>query len=206
MSRLVLNPGSRRAQRESADPYQMHRTVMRAFPETLPADERVLFRLDSDRQTGVLTLLAQSHYSPNWSWLDNIQPSNYLLPISDPNPWVKPFDLVFATDQQLIFRLRANPTIKRDGKRIALVRDEDQFGWLFRKAQTGGFAVQSARIQDQGFVQGKTREQHSLTLITIQYDGVLQVTDPQAFWHSVVDGIGPAKGLGFGLLSLAPAS
>jgi len=33
---------------------------------------------------------------------------------------------------------------------------------------------------------------------------VLQVTDPAKLWETVQQGIGPGKGLGFGLLSLAP--
>ena len=32
LSQLTLNPRNRRAQRELAAPYQMHKTLMRAFP------------------------------------------------------------------------------------------------------------------------------------------------------------------------------
>ena len=43
LSKLILNPRNRRVQREIADPYQMHRSLMRAFPDNLsPAAERVL--------------------------------------------------------------------------------------------------------------------------------------------------------------------
>ena len=33
LSRLALNPRSRQAQAEIRDPYQMHRTLSKAFPE-----------------------------------------------------------------------------------------------------------------------------------------------------------------------------
>ena len=35
LSRLILNPRNRRVQREIANPYQMHKTLMRCFPAKL---------------------------------------------------------------------------------------------------------------------------------------------------------------------------
>ena len=47
LSRLILNPLSRRVQKEMANPYEMHRSIMRAFPARIGDDsERVLFRVD----------------------------------------------------------------------------------------------------------------------------------------------------------------
>ncbi len=210
LSRLVLNPRSRRARSESADLYQMHRTVMRAFPENLPLEERVLFRLEAAEDTGILTLLVQSSGEPDWSWL--AEEHGYLLNLAEPNPWVKSFNPIFRPGQQLTFRLLANPTVRRvverDGKlnsaRHALYREEEQAAWLARKAKQGGFAVLEARIRPRGEVRGYTRERHALCLFAVQYDGLLQVVDPERFIQTLRQGIGPAKGLGFGLLSVAP--
>jgi CRISPR system Cascade subunit CasE len=203
LSRLVLDPRSRRVQRESADPYQMHRSIMRAFPDDLPVDERVLFRCDADRRTGVLTVLVQSLYEPDWSWLDNGEGRGYVLDIGETNPDVKLFSLEPVPGQQLIFRLRANPTVKRDSKRHALWREEEQLDWLGRKADLGGFRALSVRLQELGSVQGWTANRNRLNLFAVQYEGVLSVTDPNKFVTTVQDGIGPGKGVGFGLLSLA---
>ena len=41
LSQLTLNPRTRRVQRELANPYELHRTLMRAYPEALPEGERV---------------------------------------------------------------------------------------------------------------------------------------------------------------------
>lgn len=205
LSRLVLNPRSRRSQRERADIYQLHRTVMRAFPENLPPGERVLFRLETDAQTGVLTVLVQSQGEPDWRWLDDASPG-YLLPLDSPNPAVKAFDPAFDTGQEFVFRLRANPTVKRDGRRLALLRDDDQRDWLLRKGRHGGFDVLSVRINSEGMVRGHTRHDDQFTLLAVQFDGLLRVTDPVTLAATVAQGIGPAKGLGFGLLSLAPAA
>jgi CRISPR system Cascade subunit CasE len=40
----------------------------------------------------------------------------------------------------------------------------------------------------------------------VRFDGVLQITHVDQFRSAVLNGIGPAKAFGFGLLSIAPAN
>lgn len=209
LSRLLLNPRSRQVQRETADPYQRHRTLMQAFPTDLPADERILHRLDTHPRTEALTLLVQSQTRPDWSWLEG---KDYLLP-PDPfdaidNPAVKAIALPLRAGQVLSFRLRANPAVKRGGKRHALYREEEQLQWLVRKAARGGFGLLQAQVQKlgnrHGWIHRSEQRSHRLTLHVVQFEGRLQVRDPERFVQTVADGIGPAKAFGCGLLSLAP--
>jgi CRISPR system Cascade subunit CasE len=222
LSRLILNPRCRRVQREIADPYQMHKSLMRAFPDGLKkGDERVLFRLEPGRN-GALTLLVQSWTLPDWSWLTEPNARDYLLPALPTNqPSIhqsistKPFDLHLAPGQVLAFRLRANPTVKRwypneEGekrpKRVGLYREEEQIEWLKRKGQQGGFRLFSVRTGGQDVVNGdlyRGDTRHQLKLLAVQFDGLLQVTDPDRLREMVRQGVGSGKGLGFGLLSLA---
>ena len=211
LSRLILNPRNRRVQREIADPYQMHRSLMRAFPDDLEEGaERVLFRLDSSPRTGTLTMLVQSLTHPDWSWVAEPGARGYLVSTGEPNPAVKSFDLHLAPGQVLAFRLRANPTVKRtvDGKkkRLGLYREEEQMQWLERKAEQSGFRVLSARTSRQESIGGcihRDDSTHKLRLLAVQFDGLLQVIDPDRLRESVRRGLGSGKGLGFGLLSLA---
>ena len=212
LSRLILNPRHRRVQKEVAAPYQMHRSLMKAFPDNLkPGDERVLFRLETHPRTGVLTLLVQSLTLPDWSWLAEPDARGYLLPVDEPNPAVKSFDLNLAISQVLAFRLRANPTVKRrfdeeTHKRVGLYREDEQIEWLKRKGEQGGFHVLSARTSGNDVVRGRIRrndQTHKVNLLAVQFDGLLQVTDPDLLCETVRRGIGSGKGLGFGLLSLA---
>jgi CRISPR system Cascade subunit CasE len=210
LSRLILNPRNRRVQKEVANPYQMHRSLMRAFPDDLKeGDERVLFRLEQGCN-GALTLLVQSWILPDWSWLAEPNARGYLLPVGEPNPAVKSFDLDLAPGQTLAFRLRANPTARRTfedrKRRVGIYDEEEQLEWLKRKSELGGFRLVSARISGQEDVGGKIKrdeETHRLKLAAAQFDGLLQVTDPQRLRQTVRQGIGSAKGFGFGLLSLA---
>jgi CRISPR system Cascade subunit CasE len=212
LSRLILNPRSRQVQRELSQPYEMHRSIMRAFPADLKeSEERILWRVDDDPRLGTI-LLVQSWDTPNWSWLGADSAQGYLLPTADVNPAVKPFQLQPAGGQVLRFRLRANPTAKRHfaetghHKRVGLYKEEEQIAWLERKAEAAGFCVLSVNLASDDPKAGQKREQdrmHTLTLLAVRFDGLLQVVDPAKLTHAVQSGIGSAKGLGFGLLSLA---
>ncbi|MBN1877970.1 MAG: type I-E CRISPR-associated protein Cas6/Cse3/CasE, partial [Anaerolineae bacterium] len=145
LSRLILNPRTRRVQREIANPYELHRTVLRAFPEELQEGERILFRLDVEGHSGTPTLLLQSHTRPDWAWLGDPGARDYLLQA----PETKSFELALAPGRLLAFRLRANPTAKHwreeggvtKAKRDPLVREEEQRAWLERKGERGGFRL-----------------------------------------------------------------
>ena len=211
LSRLILNPRNRRVQREAARPYQMHKSLMRAFPDNLAeGEERVLFRLETGHNSA-LALLVQSLTLPDWSWLAEPGARGYLLAVDEPNPAVKSFDLNVAPGQVLAFRLRANPTARRrlpDGerKRVGLCREEEQIEWLKRKGEQGGFGVLSVRTSNQETVNGyirRDKERHKLKLLAVRFDGLLQVTDPDRLRETVQRGVGSGKGLGCGLLSLA---
>jgi CRISPR system Cascade subunit CasE len=232
LSRLTLNPRNRRVQKELANPYELHRTLMSAFPATLPEGERVLFRVDVDDRTGVPTVLLQAHGQPDWAWLGDPRANGYLLR----PPESKPFELAFTPGQTLAFSLRANPTVKhsepgqRQGRRDPLYKEEDQIAWLERKAAAGGFRLVRVTVLKEGNTYGrqpveknsgdateaagdaakiagdaeKGPKKRKLTLYAVRFEGLLQVTDPATLWETVQQGIGPGKGLGFGLLSLAP--
>ncbi len=213
LSRLILNPRSRRVQKETSDPYQMHRTVMRAFPDSLAAgSERVLFRLDTHPRTGALTLLVQSLTEPDWSWLKGPDSGNYLLPMAEEiNPGVKSFEPAFAAGQILVFRLRANPAVKRkfangEHKRVGIYDEARQIGWLMRKGEQGGFEILTVRVSGcspvKATISGRGGS-HQAQILGVQFDGVLRVTNPVPFQETIRRGIGSAKGLGFGLLSVA---
>jgi len=226
LSKLILNPRTRRVRRELGNPYELHRSLMRSFPETLPAGERVLFRVDVDPRTGIPTVLLQSHTRPDWAWLTDDGARDYLLPNHLLPPTLQPpqhlsltdfdFSATFTPDQILTFRLRANPTIKhsepgqRQGRRDPLYREDAQLAWLERKGENGGFRILRADIIAEGNAYARKPRpaggpRRKLTHHAVRFEGRLQVTDPDALWESVKSGIGPAKSFGFGLLSLARA-
>jgi CRISPR system Cascade subunit CasE len=164
-----------------------------------------------------MILLVQSQNQPDWSALTQ---KDILLP-SDPftdldNPAVKTINLQLQTGQHLRFRLRANPTKRlfkddparklKKGQRVGLFKEEDQINWLRLKGQNGGgFTLLGANIINEGFSTGRTKDTHRFKHLAVRFDGLLQITDPKLFSDTLNNGIGRGKGLGFGLLSIAPA-
>ena len=223
LSRLILNPRSRQVRNELADPYEMHRTVCKAFPNANYTDNEpsgILFRTDVNPRTYIPTLLVQSLLNPNWDFL-RMEKKDYLLgendlPFDVENPSYKEIKLELRAGQVLAFRLRANPTVKKDregkkqGRRAGLLREEDQHKWLIRKLESAGAALVSVNIVNEQFTRGKLfiekEKEKRLNFLSVQFDGVLQVKDKDKLANTIFTGFGSAKGLGFGLLSLARAS
>lgn len=216
LSRLLLNPRSRQAQREVRDPYNLHRTLMHAFPAKRD-QSGVLHRLDTDPRSGLRFLLVQSQVEPDWSYLvekEYLAPPDPFVPAN--NPAVKPFNLALCAGQILRFRLVANPTSKKDGKRRPLLEEKERCHWLQtigegceeKKRKSHGFKVLEMDLRQPytqpGHIHRDDQTSHKLTLNIVQFDGYLQVTDPNELLTAVQTGIGPAKAFGCGLLSLAP--
>lgn len=235
LSRLILDPRSRRVRRDIADCQQMHRTLMSAFtghPALVEArgavgnaraQVQMLYRLDVDTRTNRIVILVQSSVRPDWSRLE----PGYLLVAAQ----VKDVTANYAAIEGgmiLAFRLLANPTKKidtksgpdrkrRNGRRVELRREEDLVAWLRRKGEGAGFALEGV-IGRSGVVDVRTSLSGSAGLVTGRRDGArltfgsalfegrLRVIDAQLFRRALAFGIGSGKAYGFGLLSVAPVA
>jgi CRISPR system Cascade subunit CasE len=197
LSRLILDLYKRRVRRELDDAYEMHRTILRAFPSGADGGPgRVMFRVEQVPGAHLPAVLVQSSKEPNWSRL----PEEIL---AEPAK-CKSLNLAFRQGQSLTFRLRANPTMKRDSKRLGLLTEGQQRDWLHRKGLQGGFRPGLFQATKEGVTTGH-KGAACLTHLAVRFDGLLTVTDPSAFAQTVENGVGSAKSFGFGLLSLAPA-
>ena len=217
LSKLLLNPRCRDARRDLGSPYELHRTLAHAFSTEPGQDYRaahgVLFRIEPMAYArSQPVVLVQSLTQPNWQEL----PETYLLNETEPAQ-TKQLNALFTAEQTLAFRLVANPTKKekreghKQGRRIALpdhTATDDELTparqWLARKGEQHGFKVQYATTE--AFWLGLDRRgvaKNGIPLYGVRYDGLLQVTNPDALAEAVTIGIGPAKAFGFGLLSLA---
>lgn len=197
LSKLLLNTRSRLVRYDLADRYEMHRTILSAFAVDLPDDERILFRVEDNRNLPVIPILVQSRYVPDWQAAERISSEGYL---TEP-PHVRIIVQSILTGQRLPFRLQANPTIKRNGKRHAIHAEADLMNWLSRQGKRYGFVVtpRDVQVTKLGKKYGQKRRQ---TWHAVQFDGVLDVTDMMAFQSALANGIGSAKAFGFGLLSV----
>lgn len=206
LSRLLLDPANRQVRAEIANRYQLHRTLTAQFKRSTRNQIGLLYRLEpEDLYTyKPITLLVQTQIEPEWDALRN---KGLLTHDAE----VKVFDVHSQIGSQYYFRLFANPTIRRAkgewaGKRVELRTEEEWAAWLTRKGKSGGFQILTANATDKGkiisqkFDDDKSQKiQHQAVL----FEGALEVNHPDLFTLTITNGIGSAKGFGFGLLSIA---
>jgi CRISPR system Cascade subunit CasE len=203
LARITLNPANRQARRDLADPYDMHSTLARVFapsPEEPPGP--FLWRLEATPGSEAAQLLVQSVGVGRWGILATEIPG-WALRV-DLRSW-NPAD-VLQSDLHVRFRLRANPTVTRDGKRRALLKEPDQRQWLERQFAKSGLQATGFEVLEGVRLSARRRRDGGalLTVNAVLYEGTAVVRDASATATAVVQGLGHARMLGLGLLSLAP--
>ena len=144
----------------------------------------------------------------------------------------KPFGPALRAGDRLSFSLRANPlkrrldavrqrTVKHDvvmdalrdvekGRRAAVRLDAVQnegAAWLARQGARSGFSVADMPVRADGYQQHRVARTKGapMSFATLEMEGVLTVTAPDAFIAAVGRGFGGAKGYGCGLMLLKRA-
>lgn len=202
LTRLRLDPASAQARRDLSDPYDMHRTLVRAFaPQGQGEVPRFLWRLEPVQDWKRPEVLVSADQAGNWSFLD--AGPGYLRSDAE-GLATRQVDLsaLIHGDALLRFRLAANPTVTRAGKRLGLVGEDAQLEWLGRQGERHGFQLQAALVSGGDMMHGR-RQGGRVSLLRVLFDGVLQVHDPQLLQRAVLSGIGPGKAFGCGMLSLS---
>lgn len=220
LHRIRLNPRCREARRDLADPYQLHATLSRAFSphEAKCPPGEFLWRLEPEiSSNGFPIVLVQSRSEPVW---EAIGVNGWSAQIDPPINLTRKFsgDLI-QNGRRFRFRLRANPCVTRNGKRLGLMRLEEQEQWIVRKGQQHGFSLSSfsgfdlsessthrvdVHICQERMLRGKQHEGNIIHIFSVLYDGVLALTDPHKFMQALQNGIGHGKTMGLGLLSAVP--
>jgi CRISPR system Cascade subunit CasE len=187
----------------------------------LDPEERCCREASQARHSGSrVVILVQSAPKPDWEYA--FHNACYLLAAP---PEVKPFNPCYTTGQRLRFRLLANPTrrltehsLGADGQLVKKWANTDKKGmrvpvptdqlldWINRRAEKAGFSIEKDSINVlPGYVFANKRgDRHGIRLRSVRYDGLLSVTEPALFRQAIIQGIGPGKAFGFGLLSVAP--
>ena len=216
-STFRFNPVRRGAQRLIGSPHVLHAAVLASFPDPSATDSgRVLWRLD--RAQNLAKLIVVSPAQPDFTHLAEQAGWPTLSDSWTSVSYSKVLDRL-EQGQEYRFRLTANPThspppgaSEKRGKVYGHVTVARQEQWLLSRQERCGFAVlpDSGGEELQLLVRDRTtisfsRRETRVTLRVASYEGVLRVTDPDAFVRTLCGGIGRAKGYGCGLLTIAPA-
>lgn len=189
--------------RWARNPYQLHRAIWQLFPDRPEADRNFLFRVEEIKAGHGSMLLLQSRDAPQDADVAQVLASKIM-------------NLCVPEDVLLRFRLRANPikTIKDEHERlntrgtikscrVPLIHEEEQLTWLQRKLADAALLQTAQVIQEQPLYFHK--DDHGGKIQPVCFDGVLTVADTERFTALLTQGIGPAKGMGCGLLSIGKA-
>lgn len=198
LSRVVLNPECTRVRRDLADRYEMHSTLMRLVDA---GASKPLWRLENSRIAAQPFVLIQTEDHPT---LEALQENDDYFVEQGSGSRNNILLRNLQSGDQLNFRVRANPTVTRERKRHGLVRYEDQIDWLHRQMNRGGARVLDVQTSD--VLRERMARRRGGKPIVIQgvtFDGVVEVEDAVQFRETVQRGIGHARALGFGLITLA---
>ncbi|WP_018681742.1 type I-E CRISPR-associated protein Cas6/Cse3/CasE [Actinokineospora enzanensis] len=215
LTRFEFNTARRGSRELLASPHRLHGAVQAAFPtdrrEARP-EGRILWRVDQREHRALLYLV--SPYEPDLTHVVEVAgwPTTEAWQTKPYRPLLEKLDV----GQEWAFRLTANPvyqtkldpTAKRS-KRLGHVTVRQQTEWLLTRCERLGFRIMPAVGGEPDVaVQGRRvwtfrRDSRDVTLATATFGGRLAIEDAEAFRHSLTHGIGPAKGYGCGLLTLA---
>lgn len=186
------------------NPYEIHRSLWKLFPDDANADRDFLFRVGkSDRNR--TEILMQSMREP----VISLEAAQILA--------CKEYPLSLKVGQRFRFILIANP-IKMindesgrknsEGKpkkcRVPLIREDDQRSWIERKLLEVA-TLESIVIDPILPLRFRKRKDGAGKIKPVSFQGILKVGEPETMMELVRKGVGPAKAFGCGLLSLARA-
>ena len=196
LSRLTFNLASAAARRDLSDAYETHRTLTRAVcdgPDAEPG--RFLWRQERSESGEAPIVLMQSEVEPHFGRL----PEGYLLDAA-----TKSWEPVVAEGLLLTFLVRANPSVKKDGKRHPLRRLEEQLAWMQRQAAVHlGLELVQCGVTGSGEIRSKRRAGAQIVATAIQFEGVARAADPELLATGIRTGIGHSRLLGLGMVSIA---
>ncbi|AKU15133.1 type I-E CRISPR-associated protein Cas6/Cse3/CasE [Luteipulveratus mongoliensis] len=232
--RMRLDPRSRATRKVLSSAQAMHAAVLRACGSeandlVAEGDRRILWRVDQHGRDDIeLYLTSPGKPSPDGSALPDGLPPVGSWDIAD----YEPFLSQLGPGQRWLFRLTANPvrSMSRaapDGRRVRgkpiPLTHAHQEEWLVARAERHGFTIplnslDSPEVSARELLQ---RDRHTTSfnrrsdgedagrtdrvqITRVTFEGVLDVTDPDALRLTLRNGMGKARAYGCGLMTLAP--
>lgn len=204
LSRVALDIQKRQTMIALANPQHFHGAIERAFPGER---RRRLWRLDALGDHLYLLVLSEDR--------PDLQPVVEQFGTGEP-PETKDYQVLLdriKKDSVWRFRLTANPTKSvpnaqapgTRGKVYAHITTAHQEQWLLDRAEKHGFSLQPgafAVVQAQWKRFQKGHKGRPVSLLSVTYEGLLKVTDPEAFCQALTEGLGRGKAYGQGLMTV----
>ena len=209
----------------SGDAYANHQLLWRLFTDS--TERPFLFRQEMEQEQ--LRADKAPRGLPLFYLLSSCEPVSLpgLLECES-----KYFDPKLAVGDQLLFKLRANPTVarKKDGEKhsrrhdvlmdakcrfrkegkespeeLRHAMDGSAVKWLADRSKGCGFQL-ATTPQVSGYRQHQwQRKRHRIRFSSVDYEGVITVTDPDKMRTVLFDGVGRSRAFGCGMIMVRRA-
>jgi CRISPR system Cascade subunit CasE len=218
---VVTNKEFWKLSRDFGDSYRIHRAIWSLFANAPDKKRDFLYRQDEKNGLPLFYIVSEQEPDVNMD-LWHIESKEYkpLLSVGQKlifslraNPIVtrwnekgkhKRHDIVM--DAKTRIKMEGIPNDKRP--KIPEIVQEEGFEWLRKKGESSGFEVEEGQVIATGYRSNrfyKPGGKHSVNISTIDFSGILTVTDPEVLTDALYNGIGPAKSFGCGLMLVRPA-
>jgi len=172
------------------NPYEIHRYLWRLFAGMSEDKRSFLYRVSYGKDNEPLRILMQSLYEP--SATDNIKGCGILRK--------KVFNPALKEKDRLRFVLCANPTkrLAKERCRVPLIDEEQLIAWIQKKLEYAA-TFENVEITDNRNLYFRKNGKAG-KIVTTTFEGLLTVSDPALMHTALLQGIGPAKAFGCGLM------
>jgi CRISPR system Cascade subunit CasE len=193
--------------------YNLHCLIWCAFTDVYQDKQPFLFRITDEGDEDGFYVLVQSLIEPDWSSVSNpiFCPNNDIVLLDCIG--VKNIDTNLFSDSIYAFRVTAAP-IKNEftpgasrGKKKYIVENDKIEEWFLNKAEKNGINVTQLEFTTER-IRVRTRSDPKSSYFKIsacQFDGLLQITQPNLFKRILLEGFGAKKTFGFGMVTIAIA-
>ncbi|MBN1577054.1 MAG: type I-E CRISPR-associated protein Cas6/Cse3/CasE [Chitinispirillaceae bacterium] len=185
--------------------YEWHDLSWKLFPDKSKEDKRdFITRLDTDEHEFKFTVLsANKPKKPSWCiseyWKERVVPESFYQ--KD-----RYFFKVFTNPTKTLSRRDPKGNKKNHGSHYAIIKPEELRIWFLHKGEQHGF-----RILDEPELEISPPVFHKLyrksdegLLVGVEFKGCLEVTNKTEFIKVACEGLGRARGFGFGMIVLKP--
>ena len=219
MSRIRLQPNASENKdfwRSLGNTYQVHRLLWSLFADDPQRNRDFLYHCENTKglptfysvseripeDEGEMWQIESKHYEPTLHVNQKLSFSLCANPIRtkrDGEGKQHRHDVVMNAKNQL--KQEGVPRGKWPSE--AEIVQEQGFEWLARKGEQYGFSVGEHKVRADGYRQErfyKAKGKHHVNISTVDFTGLLTVSDPARFQNALYRGIGPAKSFGCGLM------
>lgn len=200
----IRNPQVRQCLYDAND---MHRTILSCFKdiksETPRKDLGILYRLEAQNKEIKLYILSIDRPDLEkffkTGFYTQAESKNILDVVNNlKNDAIYSFDLFACSSKKKIRK-------EKNSQRVFLSNEEDRYEWLKRKGLQNGFELKWVREEGQEKIYTNTNKQPKEGVrVGVRFKGELKVLDEELFKRAFVNGIGPGKSYGLGMLLLFP--